>query len=210
MVNTNHRELTGVALHEAKGTAAATIGQVFVADGAGSGSYSNVANPAGTVIMFATDAVPAGYLECDGSSVSTTTQAVLFAVIAYEFGGSGANFNLPDLRGQFIRGYDNGAGIDLDAASRTDRGDATTGDQVGTKQAQSTEDHTHSTTLNVADNLESSGGSQKTAYKPSESAMPTASTNPGATKAEVSGSPSTGADNETRPVNITMMFCIKT
>ena len=43
-------------------------------------------------------AVPAGYLICIGQSLSTTTYADLFAVTGYKFGGSGANFNLPDMR----------------------------------------------------------------------------------------------------------------
>lgn len=196
MVNTNHRDLTGVALHEPKGTAAATAGQVFVADGAGSGAYDNVANPAGTVIMFATDGVPTGYLECDGSSISTTTYATLFAVISYEYGGSGASFNIPDLRGQFIRGYDNSAGNDPDAATRTTRGDvaATTGDQVGTVQGDAVEDHTHDdggTTGASASNVSGSGNNYRVDAD---------------TGLMVTGTSST----ETRPINITMMFCIKT
>jgi len=53
-----------------------------------------------------------------------------------------AEMKVPDLRGQFIRGWDNTAGTDTGAASRTDRGDGTTGDYVGTKQI-GTPDHNH-------------------------------------------------------------------
>lgn len=51
-------------------------------------------------------------------------------------------FLLPDDRGRFIRAWDNGAGVDPDAASRTDRGDGTTGDNVGTLQDHALETHT--------------------------------------------------------------------
>jgi len=52
----------------------------------------------GLIIPWTTGSVPSGFLECDGASVSTSTYAALFAVIGYTYGGSGANFNLPDLK----------------------------------------------------------------------------------------------------------------
>jgi microcystin-dependent protein len=90
----------------------------------------------GAIVAWPTATPLSGWLECDGAAVSRTTYADLFAVISDDYGpGNGTTtFNLPDLRGEFIRGFDNGAGNDPDAASRTDRGDATTGDNVGTKQ----------------------------------------------------------------------------
>lgn len=195
MANTNHRDLTGVALHEPKGAATATAGQVYVADGGGSGAWANNANPTGTIIIWPTSSVPTGYLECDGSSLSTTTYADLFAVIGYEYGGSGASFSLPDLRGEHIRGYDNGAGNDPDAASRTDRGDGTTGDAIGTKQGHAVEEHTHNY------------------YK-----ITTFTADPSSSGAALSGSnqasggvnTATVSANETRGRNVSMMFCIKT
>jgi len=109
-------------------------------------AYVDRSTPAGAVMPFAMDSVPAGWLECDGSAVSRTTYATLFSAIGTVFGvGDGSTtFNVPDLRGQFIRGYDHGAGTDPDAASRTDSGDgSTTGDNVGTKQADDFEAHDH-------------------------------------------------------------------
>jgi microcystin-dependent protein len=71
-------------------------------------------NPAGSVNYFANATVPNGYLECNGQSVSTTTYAELFAAIGYLYGGAGASFNVPDLRGEFVRGASNGrAGVDV-------------------------------------------------------------------------------------------------
>lgn len=62
--------------------------------------------PTGAVFFVAMQTPPSGYLIADGSSLSTTQYSNLFAAIGYTYGGSGSNFNLPDLRGQFIRGWD--------------------------------------------------------------------------------------------------------
>jgi microcystin-dependent protein len=56
----------------------------------------------GTIIPWSASSIPAGFLECDGSSVSTSTYAALFAIIAYTYGGSGASFNLPDCRDRIL------------------------------------------------------------------------------------------------------------
>jgi len=72
----------------------------------------------GSVVAFASSTLPPDYLECNGAAVSRTTYAALFARIGTTYGaGNGTTtFNLPDLRGEFIRGWDNGRGAD---ASRT-------------------------------------------------------------------------------------------
>jgi microcystin-dependent protein len=68
--------------------------------------------PIGAVVHFAASAAPTGFIKANGASLSTTTYATLFAVIGYTFGGSGASFNLPDLRGEFLRGWDDARGVD--------------------------------------------------------------------------------------------------
>ncbi len=73
---------------------------------------TKAASPAGKIAPFAQSAVPAGWLACNGASVATATYAALFAAIGYTYGGAGASFNLPDLRGEFIRGADGGRGVD--------------------------------------------------------------------------------------------------
>lgn len=89
--------------------------------------------------------VPSGWLECDGSAVSRTTYAALFSVIgtAYGTGNGTTTFNLPNYKDQFLRGFDSSG---TDASSRTDRGDGTTGANVGTKQTYDTKQHTHAFT----------------------------------------------------------------
>ena len=70
--------------------------------------------PTGCVFCRAVASVPAGYLECNGAAVSRTTYSALFTVIGTQYGsGNGSStFNLPDLRGEFVRGFDNGRGVD--------------------------------------------------------------------------------------------------
>ena len=79
--------------------------------------------PLGTVLAFATKTASSGWLECNGSAVSRTTYAALFAIIGTTYGaGDGiTTFNIPDLRGEFIRGWDNGRGVDknIDYTART-------------------------------------------------------------------------------------------
>ena len=70
--------------------------------------------PAGIVSYFAGAAAPAGWMLCNGAAISRTVYARLFAAIGTSYGpGDGSTtFNLPDLRGEFIRGWDNGRGAD--------------------------------------------------------------------------------------------------
>lgn len=90
----------------------------------------------GAIYIWPLDTPPAGTLECNGAAVSRSQYSALFAVIgtAYGAGDGSTTFNVPDYRGWFLRGWDHGAGIDPNAAGRTNRGDGTTGDHVGTLQ----------------------------------------------------------------------------
>jgi len=62
--------------------------------------------PIGSMISYVSASVPSGWLACDGSAVSRTAYAGLFAIIGTTYGvGDGATtFNLPDTRGVFLRG----------------------------------------------------------------------------------------------------------
>ena len=78
----------------------------------------------GEVIMWAgaPGNPPPGFLYCDGTQVGQSDYPELYAVTGNSFGASPSpgNFYLPDLRGRFIRGVDDGAGRDPDVGSRTD------------------------------------------------------------------------------------------
>ena len=66
--------------------------------------YLERAIPVGSLIMFGGlgNAIPTDFLLCDGSSLSTTTYARLFAVVGYTYGGSGGSFNLPSLVSSYV------------------------------------------------------------------------------------------------------------
>lgn len=150
--------------------------------------------PTSMVAPFMTEIAPTGWLECDGTAVSRGTYSTLYAVVGDTYGnGDGSTtFNLPDLRGRFLRAWDNGAGIDPDAATRTDSGDGvTTGDHVGTLQASQNKAHTHNTTI-----------SNQTGAAYGQPAGQIGNSN------AVRTSTSSGGD-EARPVNINVMYCIK-
>lgn len=90
MANVAHADLTGAELHEPKGADSAALGTVYVADGAGSGSWANVGTSAftGMIADFAAPVAPSGWLELDGSTISTTTYSGLFAVMAITTSGT--------------------------------------------------------------------------------------------------------------------------
>lgn len=96
---------------------------VLTKTGAGAWSLdtSSSGTPAGTVIFYAASTAPTGYLKANGAAVSRSTYATLFAAIGTTFGvGDGSTtFNLPDLRGEFVRGWDDARGVDSGRAFGT-------------------------------------------------------------------------------------------
>ena len=70
--------------------------------------------PSGTVSYYVADTPPDGWLVADGSEINRTDYADLFSAIGttYGEGDSSTTFNIPDLRGVFIRGLDSGKGYD--------------------------------------------------------------------------------------------------
>ncbi len=88
---------------------------------------------AGQVIAFAGSAPPSGFLECNGAAVSRSTYSVLFAAIgtAYGHGNGSTTFNLPDLRGEFIRGWDHGRGVDSGRGLGTAQGATMIAERMG-------------------------------------------------------------------------------
>lgn len=107
--------------------------------------YQRDSIPVGVIFAFPSETIPSGYLICDGSAISRTTYANLFALIGVMYGsGDGSTtFNLPDYRGEFLRGVDSGSGNDPDALTRLDRGDGASGDVVGSKQLFENFQHSH-------------------------------------------------------------------
>ena len=168
--------------------------------------------------------VPSGYLECNGAAVSRTTYAALFAIIGTNYGtGNGSStFNLPDLRGEFVRGFDNGRGAD-------------SGRSIASSQGASNASHNHSFSDSGTTSTKSLTGSV-TRIAETMAAFGTASgvfsktsnintaTTPNATDSSPAGgfsmdashnhtfsvSGNTGSQgSEARPRNVAMMYIIK-
>ena len=80
----------------------------------------------GEVAFFARTTPPNGWLKANGAAVSRTTYAALFSAIGTTFGaGDGrTTFNLPDLRGEFLRCLDDGRNVDAGRRLGTTQGDA--------------------------------------------------------------------------------------
>ncbi|WP_273721061.1 MULTISPECIES: phage tail protein [unclassified Bartonella] len=93
----------------------------------------------GFIGTFATEKVPSGWLLCDGKAYSRKAYASLFAVLGEIWGrGDGrTTFNVPDLRGMFLRGLDSGKNVDK-------------GRRLGSKQEDSFEAHSHQGKTNAA------------------------------------------------------------
>jgi microcystin-dependent protein len=143
--NTILAELANVVTNVAGGNAALNASndgqllqaiQLIVANAVG----AIQAVPIATIFYRAQAAVPTGYLLADGSAVSRTTYAALFAAIGtiYGAGNLTTTFNIPDLRGVFPRGLDLAKGYD-------------SGRAIGTYQADQFKAHLHSATSTVTD-----------------------------------------------------------
>lgn len=170
--------------------------------------------PTGAIMPFAMNTAPSGWLAANGSTVSRTTYAALFAAIGTTYGaGDGSTtFTLPDLRGYFVRG--SGTNSDGVAAGT-----------FGAKQADGLISHTHSgttgndspdhthqqrllSTFYTGANVWPRG----TDYHPGTESNAAMNTNGASTRHQhpfTTSSQSPAGDTETRPRNIAMLYCIK-
>ena len=106
---------------------------------ASTGMVKQTGSDVGDIKTVATDGPPGGWLKCNGDIVSRTQYAALFAAIGTRFGaGDGSTtFALPELRGEFIRGWDDGRGVD---SART----------MGSVQGGQNASHTHTATTGAS------------------------------------------------------------
>jgi microcystin-dependent protein len=177
-------------------------------------------NPVGTLLDYAGTTAPSGYLMCDGRQLSTSgLYAKLFAVIGYSYGGSGANFNIPDFRGRFARYNDDmgtGAALRDTAARNADK-------SQGQSTARPTTNFTGTAATAGGNKTASSGLSfilgttSKTVVYGSTSGvgsyLANQATNDGTITTNIDHSHSVtitgGGDTETRPVNLSCNKIIK-
>lgn len=160
--------------------------------------------PPGAIMAFAMAAIPAGYLKANGAAVSRVAFAALYAQIGTQYGaGDGTTtFNLPDLRGVFVRGLDEGRGSDP-------------GRTLGSLQGSQNASHTHTATSDVQGahshgmypillNIATNQGGGHYSVGPSPTAVgPVAGAHNHTITVDASGGV------ESRPVNAAMIYCIK-
>ena len=196
-------KITGMA-DGTTSTDAVTKGQMDTA-------VSAAAIAPGITVPYAGSSAPSGWLLCNGQAVSRTTYAALFAIVATTYGtGDGSTtFNVPDLRGEFVRGLDGGRGVD-------------TGRTLGSAQADELESHTHTATSVVADPGHdheinavitgyASGGGQINIFGTNGSTTPVVNATQDATTGITVATTNTATGGtETRPRNIALNFIIKT
>ena len=204
-------------------------GQMLQTNGSGALSFTTVQGvPSGSVFCMAVATVPSGYLECNGAEISRTTYAALFAVIgtAYGTGNTTTTFNIPDLRGEFIRGLDLGRGVD-------------SGRNIAIVQLSQNKSHNHPASTSISDpghfhhsfrsgnagerqynsnlsstNFPSSGtgaGNKNEAYNiVAQSSSPNVGqTSNVATGVNASTTTTNDGGSEARPRNLAMMYIIK-
>jgi microcystin-dependent protein len=193
-------------------TADGSDGQVIKTNGSGQLSFTTIGVPdgvpVGSVFCMATTTVPSGYLECDGSDVSRSTYSDLHAVLKdvggtnnYGWGnGDGSStFTLPDLRGEFVRGWSNtrtGAGVDE-------------GRTFGSAQGHQLEHHNHTETQRTTNTA--SGGTGTGGIVGTLTTRTGVGGEAGVAGADGTFDGTAGSNSdETRPRNIAMMYVIKT
>ncbi|MBI4648152.1 MAG: tail fiber protein [Bacteroidia bacterium] len=161
------------------------------------------ATPAGTIIPYAGDTatVPAGWLLCNGTAISRVTYSDLFTAISIAWGGGdGVNtYNLPDLRGMFLRGAGTNGSQSMAA------GGYYSGGNVSNYSADKMQGHVH------MNSIDGTLGSEQ--YQIITAADPTANFNPNFGKVStpytdsVNGTPRTGT--ETKPASYSVNYIIK-
>jgi len=185
---------------------------MFTAGSVLTASALNQLMPSGAILAYGGASAPSGWLLCDGASVLRADYSDLFDAIGTAFGAAdGTHFNVPDLRGRFLRGADNAAGRDPDAAGRTAMATGgNTGDAVGSVQADEQESHTHTQDAHThslnANNRALYGGVNNVALGGATSVPNVQET---ATASATATNQATGG-NETRPLNANVNFIIKT
>lgn len=190
------------------------------------GSPANIVQP-GMIVAFGGDVSNSGVVEalatlgwlvCDGNSYQKSQYPSLALAIGTNYGGSGGSrgsFNVPDLRGRFLRGTSYSSNMDPDAASRVAQNPGgAAGNAVGSLQFTATAlpgtqftflvagDHTH-TVANVPQ------GSNAYALVGSHYAI----ANSGGVTSDTQGNhvhPLGHFDNESRPTNLYVNFLIST
>ncbi len=193
----------GSAIQQIFTTAQRTYIRYSISDSQWSIWREMTTNAVGMIGYFAAITAPAGWLKANGATVSRTVYADLFSVIGTTSGsGDGSTtFHLPDLRGEFVRGWDDARGVD---ASRA----------IGSWQQDRIQRHTHY--LPTGSGVAGSGAPgvmDDYWVRPNEQMNKAVATGVNAITADT-GESSYGFDGgrfseETAPRNVALLACIK-
>lgn len=163
----------------------------------------------GHIDYTARTTAPAGWMACDGRALSRSVYASLFAAIGTTYGaGDGSTtFNIPDLRGEFIRGVDGGRGVDTGRVQGSAQaGQNASHTHTGTSDAGGAHSHTVSPVLKSATSGSSSSGVAST----------TTTTNDGSTYGTSAAAAHThtfttaaAGGTEARPRNVALLAIIR-
>lgn len=155
--------------------------------------------PPGSIMAWGGVTAPAGWLLCDGVSYNNVDYPNLFAAIGKNFGGTGSTFNVPDVRGRFLRGVNGSktvaSGGDPDLSSRTPNGNGLT-NEPGSYQGSQFASHTHTEHFTGGNNTGTTINVGQHGVNNSAGVLPGVQTEP------------TGGA-ETRPKNIYVNYIIK-
>ena len=178
--------------------------------------------PIGTIQAFAFTRIPKGWLFCDGRLLSKDEYTDLYNVIGYTFGGKRNKFALPDLRGRFIRGWNNDGSIDIGRKFGSTQDDAIQSHSHTVVSCSENGRHHHKVAYHNENTCEAntfwSTFLHKHAYDFNDTSKSGSydTSSVGNHKHEiVIGDPCDTSDlkvniaNETRPNNVALMFCIK-
>ena len=139
---------------------------------------------------------------CDGSTISRTTYSDLYAVLGdvYGNGDGSTTFEIPDLRGEFLRGLDGGRGVDASRTLGSSQDDTTRRPRNTSLTTNTAGDHTH-----VREAFASVGQGGTNRLVPSGVGIDRSTKSAGDHNHSITG----GGDAETRPRNIAMNYIIK-
>lgn len=174
---------------------------------------AGTAVPTGTVMAYVGTSAPSGWLLCDGTSYLRTVYPSLATLLgcsgsscAYGAADS-THFNVPDLRGRFLRGLDGTAGIDPDKSSRTAMATGgNVGNNLGSVQDDRFQGHKHQFVGSASNAVNGTGGSIPRGDS-NTTAWNVAAFNDTPITDGSNGTPRTSS--ETRPVNAYVNFIIK-
>lgn len=184
--------------------------------------------PIGTILIYPSENVPSGFLPCDGSELSKKKYPELYSLLKGIWGETKDSFFLPDLQGQFIRGWDKEGDEDPERVFGSSQEDAFQGHGHETEHIKGTTassgSHTHTVyreehggglgtifySLNHEDNCVSNSCKKGTAN------IQSGGYHSHSFELDVNvSSPSNNTfgpvrcATETRPKNVALMFCIK-